>query len=286
MNKKGGGKWMTYEIVSMKKVNKKFSGKTALENISFSILKGEIFGFLGPSGSGKTTTINILTGQLAQDSGEAYLLGKEVSELGKTEFSNMGIVSDTSGFYEKMTVYKNVLIYAKIHGVLPIEITTLLQNVGLLEHQNKLASELSTGMRQRMLLARAMINRPHILFLDEPTSGLDPYTSKKIHQLLLELQKQGTTIFLTTHDMEEATLLCNNLVLLNKGVLIESGNPKELIAKYTQESLVIITNVVGKQTMVDFKRESLDDYCLDDTFSIHSCEPTLSQIFIRLTGDK
>lgn len=277
---------MTYEIVSMKKVNKKFSGKTALENISFSILKGEIFGFLGPSGSGKTTTINILTGQLAQDSGEAYLLGKAVSELGRTEFSNMGIVSDTSGFYEKMTVYKNLLIYAKIHGVLAIEITNLLQNVGLLEHQNKLASELSTGMRQRMLLARAMINRPHILFLDEPTSGLDPYTSKKIHQLLLELQKQGTTIFLTTHDMEEATLLCNKLVLLNKGVLIESGNPKELIAKYTQESLVIITNDVGKQTTVPFKKESLDKYCLDDTFSIHSCEPTLSQIFIRLTGDK
>ncbi|ODJ57331.1 ABC transporter ATP-binding protein [Brochothrix thermosphacta] len=277
---------MTYEIVSMKKVNKKFSGKTALENISFSILKGEIFGFLGPSGSGKTTTINILTGQLAQDSGEAYLLGKAVSELGRTEFSNMGIVSDTSGFYEKMTVYKNLLIYAKIHGVLAIEITNLLQNVGLLEHQNKLASELSTGMRQRMLLARAMINRPHILFLDEPTSGLDPYTSKKIHQLLLELQKQGTTIFLTTHDMEEATLLCNEIVLLNKGILIESGNPKELIAKYTQESLVIITNDVGKQTTVPFKKESLDKYCLDDTFSIHSCEPTLSQIFIRLTGDK
>ncbi|ANZ96015.1 ABC transporter ATP-binding protein [Brochothrix thermosphacta] len=277
---------MTYEIVSMKKVNKKFSGKTALENISFSILKGEIFGFLGPSGSGKKTTINILTGQLAQDSGEAYLLGKAVSELGRTEFSNMGIVSDTSGFYEKMTVYKNLLIYAKIHGVLAIEITNLLQNVGLLEHQNKLASELSTGMRQRMLLARAMINRPHILFLDEPTSGLDPYTSKKIHQLLLELQKQGTTIFLTTHDMEEATLLCNEIVLLNKGILIESGNPKELIAKYTQESLVIITNDVGKQTTVPFKKESLDKYCLDDTFSIHSCEPTLSQIFIRLTGDK
>ena len=277
---------MTYEIVSMKKVNKKFSGKTALENISFSILKGEIFGFLGPSGSGKTTTINILTGQLAQDSGEAYLLGKAVSELGRTEFSNMGIVSDTSGFYEKMTVYKNLLIHAKIHGVLAIEITNLLQNVGLLEHQNKLASELSTGMRQRMLLARAMINRPHILFLDEPTSGLDPYTSKKIHQLLLELQKQGTTIFLTTHDMEEATLLCNEIVLLNKGILIESGNPKELIAKYTQESLVIITNDVGKQTTVPFKKESLDKYCLDDTFSIHSCEPTLSQIFIRLTGDK
>lgn len=277
---------MTYEIVSMKKVNKKFSGKTALENISFSILKGEIFGFLGPSGSGKTTTINILTGQLAQDSGEAYLLGKAVSELGRTEFSNMGIVSDTSGFYEKMTVYKNLLIYAKIHGVLAIEITNLLKNVGLLEHQNKLASELSTGMRQRMLLARAMINRPHILFLDEPTSGLDPYTSKKIHQLLLELQKQGTTIFLTTHDMEEATLLCNEIVLLNKGILIESGNPKELIAKYTQESLVIITNDVGKQTTVPFKKESLDKYCLDDTFSIHSCEPTLSQIFIRLTGDK
>lgn len=277
---------MTYEIVSMKKVNKKFSGKTALENISFSILKGEIFGFLGPSGSGKTTAINILTGQLAQDSGEAYLLGKAVSELGRTEFSNMGIVSDTSGFYEKMTVYKNLLIYAKIHGVLAIEITNLLQNVGLLEHQNKLASELSTGMRQRMLLARAMINRPHILFLDEPTSGLDPYTSKKIHQLLLELQKQGTTIFLTTHDMEEATLLCNEIVLLNKGILIESGNPKELIAKYTQESLVIITNDVGKQTTVRFKKESLDKYCLDDTFSIHSCEPTLSQIFIRLTGDK
>ncbi|NQO87936.1 ABC transporter ATP-binding protein, partial [Streptococcus suis] len=133
---------------------------------------------------------------------------------------------------EKMTLENNLLFYAKFFGVSSKEVEVILQKVGLLDSKKTIAEKLSTGMKQRMLLARALINSPKVLFLDEPTSGLDPTTSKRIHELLLELKGKGTTIFLTTHDMAEATFLCDQLVLLNQGNLVEKGSPQDLIHKY------------------------------------------------------
>ena len=141
----------------------------------------------------------------------------------------IGIVSDGSGFYEKMSLYKNLLIYAKLYGLKSDRVNQVLQQVGLADAKDIIAEKLSTGMKQRMFLARALLNAPKILFLDEPTSGLDPTTSKMIHTLLQELKQAGTTIFLTTHDMHEATLLCDRLSLLNKGNLIEYGSPQDII---------------------------------------------------------
>lgn len=138
-----------------------------------------------------------------------------------------------------------------------------------------------------MLLVRALINRPKVLFLDEPTSGLDPATSRTIHELILELKAAGTTIFLTTHDMNEATLLCDNLALLNKGRLVEEGKPADLIQKYNVDKQVTIHYLDGHQKVVAFDdlESALADN-LGDVVSIHSCEPTLEDIFITLTGGK
>ena len=274
---------MTSMVVA-KNIVKTFGRKRALNSINFEIREGEIFGFLGPSGSGKTTMINILTGQLLPDSGITQLLGKDSQDLHPTDLEKIGIVSDQSGFYEKLSLEKNLLLYAKLYGVNLNRVDELLDKVGLLASKKVLAEQLSTGMKQRMLLARALINQPKILFLDEPTSGLDPTTSKSIHELLVQLKESGATIFLTTHDMNEATLLCDHLALLNKGKLIEQGSPADIIQKYNTNKRIKVIYKNREERIFDFSE--LSTLATNDLISINSCEPTLEEIFIRLTGEK
>lgn len=271
-------------MIRVENVSKSFGSKKALHQISFEIKEGEIFGFLGPSGSGKTTMINVLTGQLAADQGKTVLLGKNSQDLTSNDLEQIGIVSDGSGFYEKMSLYKNLLIYAKLYGLKSDRVNQVLQQVGLADAKDVIAEKLSTGMKQRMFLARALLNAPKILFLDEPTSGLDPTTSKMIHTLLQELKQAGTTIFLTTHDMHEATLLCDRLSLLNKGNLIEYGSPQDIIQKYHVDKKVRVVYNDGREQIVPF--EELPQLDTTDLMVVHSCEPTLEEIFIRLTGEK
>lgn len=271
-------------MIRVENVSKSFGSKKALHQISFEIKEGEIFGFLGPSGSGKTTMINVLTGQLAADQGKTVLLDKNSQDLTSNDLEQIGIVSDGSGFYEKMSLYKNLLIYAKLYGLKSDRVVQVLQQVGLADAKDVIAEKLSTGMKQRMFLARALLNAPKILFLDEPTSGLDPTTSKMIHTLLQELKQAGTTIFLTTHDMHEATLLCDRLSLLNKGNLIEYGNPQDIIQKYHVDKKVRVVYNDGREQIVPF--EELPHLDTTDLMVVHSCEPTLEEIFIRLTGEK
>ncbi len=271
-------------MIKVERVTKRFGDNIALNQISFSINEGEIFGFLGPSGSGKTTMINILTGQLQANSGKTELLGKDSQKLLPSDFEELGLVGDTSGYYEKLSLYNNLLLFARLYGVSKSRIEEILKQVGLYDSKDTPAEKLSTGMRQRMLLARALINYPKVLFLDEPTSGLDPTTSKKIHKLLQELKERGTTIFLTTHDMNEATLLCDNLALLNKGDLIEQGSPSEIIQKYNTEKKVAVTYSDSTKKVVRFEDLQQKDY--KKMMTIHSCEPTLEDIFIKLTGEK
>lgn len=274
---------MTSMVVA-RNIVKTFGRKRALNSINFEIREGEIFGFLGPSGSGKTTMINILTGQLLPDSGITQLLGKDSQDLHPTDLEKIGIVSDQSGFYEKLSLEKNLLLYAKLYGINLNRVDELLDKVGLLASKKVLAEQLSTGMKQRMLLARALINQPKILFLDEPTSGLDPTTSKSIHELLVQLKESGATIFLTTHDMNEATLLCDHLALLNKGKLIEQGSPADIIQKYNTNKRIKVIYKNREERIFDFSE--LSTLATNDLISIHSCEPTLEEIFIRLTGEK
>lgn len=272
-------------IIDVNQLVKTFGKQTALDAISFEIKEGEIFGFLGPSGSGKTTTINILTAQLLADSGEAKVFGKDAKDLTSQDLAAIGIVSDTSGFYEKMTLYKNLQVYSKWYGLKNERVDEVLKRVGLYESKDKPAEKLSTGMKQRMLLARALLNQPRFLFLDEPTSGLDPATSRMIHDWLLELKAAGTTIFLTTHDMQEATLLCDRVSLLYQGKLVETGRPKDLISKYNTDKRVLVRYQSGQEVELAYDElAGLDK--IEEIETIHSCEPTLEDIFISLTGGK
>lgn len=271
-------------MITVEKITKCFGNKTALNQIQFNVEKGEIFGFLGPSGAGKTTLINILTGQLKADEGMTQLLGKDTKDLTPEDLAHIGLVGDSSGYYEKLSLEKNLIVYAKIYGLPNSRVDEVLEQVGLLESKKTIAEKLSTGMRQRMFLARALLNRPELLFLDEPTSGLDPMTSKKIHRLLEELKAAGTTIFLTTHDMVEATELCDRISLLNQGDLVEIGTPRDIIQKYNKEKRVKVTFMDHSEQVMAF--EDLKDQDMTQVELIHSMEPTLEDIFIQLTGEK
>lgn len=271
-------------MITVEKITKRFGNKTALNQIQFNVDKGEIFGFLGPSGAGKTTLINILTGQLKADEGKTQLLGKDTKDLTPEDLTRIGLVGDSSGYYEKLSLEKNLIVYAKIYGLPNSRVDEVLEQVGLLESKKTIAEKLSTGMRQRMFLARALLNRPELLFLDEPTSGLDPMTSKKIHRLLEELKAAGTTIFLTTHDMVEATEMCDRISLLNQGDLVEIGTPRDIIQKYNKEKRVKVTFNDHSVQVMAF--EDLKDQNMTKVELIHSMEPTLEDIFIQLTGEK
>lgn len=276
---------MSQQVIKADNLGKSFGSFKAISSLTFEVNKGEILGFLGPSGSGKTTTINILTGQLTPDQGQSSILGKSSTNLNEKDLANIGLITENSGYYEKLSLYDNLLFFAKLYDVPQGDLDDLMKRVGLYDRRKTLAEKLSTGMKQRMLLVRAIINKPQVLFLDEPTSGLDPSTSKSIHELIKELQAEGTTIFLTTHDMHEATILCDKIVLLNKGQIVEAGTPSDLIQKYNIAKRVKITYQSGEENYLSFSELGQVGQT-DDILTIHSCEPTLEDVFIQLTGGK
>lgn len=276
---------MSQQVIKADNLGKSFGSFKAISSLTFEVNKGEILGFLGPSGSGKTTTINILTGQLTPDQGQSSILGKSSTNLNEEDLANIGLITENSGYYEKLSLYDNLLFFAKLYDVPQGDLDDLMKRVGLYDRRKTLAEKLSTGMKQRMLLVRAIINKPQVLFLDEPTSGLDPSTSQSIHELIKELQAEGTTIFLTTHDMHEATILCDKIVLLNKGQIVEAGTPSDLIQKYNTARRVKITYQSGEENYLSFSELGQVSQT-DDILTIHSCEPTLEDVFIQLTGGK
>jgi len=272
--------------IYIEQLSKSFGSKKVLNNISLTVSEGELFGLLGPSGAGKTTLIKILTGQLSF-TGSAEILGKSCSKLNGSIFSEIGIVTDNSGIYDRLTCYDNMLLFARLHGVKKSLIFDLLDRVGL-DSVKARAGKLSKGMKQRLILARALLHNPKILFLDEPTSGLDPATAQDIHSLLLTLKAEGTTIFLTTHNMVEAHKLCDHVALLNDGVIVEYGIPDELCRKYNEKNTITILTKDGKTESFINSPEYADRlaefFLRDNVAAIHSSEPNLEMVFMKLTG--
>ena len=279
---------MKNEYIRIQHISKEFHSTVVLKDLNAVLHKGEILGFLGPSGAGKTTTIKILTGQLKLTKGDAYVLDIHCDNIDETIYEQIGIVTDNSGIYERMSVYDNLKYFSKILNVSKERIDVLLKRVGLFEHKMKLASQLSKGQKQRLILDRAILHTPKILFLDEPTSGLDPSTALTIHNLLLELKHEGMAIFLTTHNMEEATKLCDHVALLNEGVIVEYGSPKELCIKHNQEKKYkVILNDDSEHILSNKANdiEKMRQWLLEDKVeALHSCEPTLEDVFIHVTG--
>lgn len=277
-------------MIKCKNLVKSFSGNEVISGVNLDIGKGEIFGLLGPSGAGKTTLIKILTGQLDYDAGMVKVMNKDVQELSGEDKKQIGIMMDQFGVYERLSCIDNLKVFADIYDVPHSRVKEILGEVGLGAAGKKPASNLSKGMRARLQLARVFMHSPKIIFLDEPTSGLDPMTQKQIHKLILEKKKQGCTIFLTTHNMEEASELCDTVALLNEGVIVDSGSPEETCRRYNHQKKIILHLNTGDDLELPQTKASADEIynLMKDGMieTIHSSEPNLETVFLELTGRK
>ncbi|AUO14646.1 ABC transporter ATP-binding protein [Priestia megaterium] len=278
------------DIIEVKNLTKAFSNKVVLKDVNFSVKKGETFGFLGPSGSGKTTTIKILTSQLLHTKGDVHIFNKPIQKQNKHDYmKKIGVLTDNSTLYERLTVYDNLLLYCKLYNVDKKRINEVLSDVNLLNEQKVIIQRLSKGMKQRVTLARALLHKPAILFLDEPTSALDPVNSKHIYKGLKKLNEEGTTIFLTTHDMHEAEEICDRVAFLHNGEIKLLDTPQNLRCQYSEGfiSLVLKSGEVLTIKNDEQGADKISDYIKKrELVSIHSNEPSLGDIFVRLTGSE
>lgn len=274
-------------LIELQNVCLRLDEDFAIQDLSFEVKEGEIFGFLGPSGAGKTTTIKLLTKQLKKQAGEIILMGESVEQTKRSKYDEIGILSDTSNLYDRMTIEENLRFFAALKNVSSDKVEEILKRVGLLEEKKRPFKKCSKGMKQRAILASAVLHQPRLLFLDEPTSGLDPATSQEIHKLLESLNQQGTTIFLTTHNMEEADKLCQRVGILNKGKLIACGRPRDLKLEFAKDEVEILTT---DREVLRVKKDEAGAALIAETISqgkcltIHSKEPNLEEIFLQLTG--
>lgn len=278
---------MPSTILSMEGVTLSFGTKRVLDGLTFSVSRGECFGFLGPSGAGKTTTIKLLTRQLVRDAGRIALFGRPIENASDADYDRIGILSDTSALYDRMSIEENLRFYARLRGRGEGDIGRLLERMNLARDRKTLVKNCSKGMRQRAALLAALIHSPELLFLDEPTSGLDPAARTEVHRMLAELRRAGTTIFLTTHDMTEATGVCDRVAILNDGAIVACDRPKSLTLKFARNRLVIETRTRGVvETTKDAAAAELvgDLLAAGECLSIHSDEPNLEEVFLELTG--
>ena len=209
-------------------LTRNFNGLCAVDHISFSVQPGEIFGFLGPNGAGKTTTIRMLTGQLRPTDGRATVLGHDVVEQRQDLKPQIGVVWEYQNLYERLSAIDNLLFAARLYGIDRRRIDEVLGFVGLTERAKDRLKQYSNGMKQRLLVARALLHGPRVLFLDEPTRGLDPGVARDIRNLVANLAQAGTTIFLTTHYMEEADRLSDRVAILDHGKIMALDTPAQL----------------------------------------------------------
>ena len=263
----------------------------AVNDVSFTIEKGEIFGFLGPSGAGKTTTQGVLVGLLDLQQGDVIIDGKpREGQPDKAFFNRIGVGFERPNVYKKLTGLDNLKFHAKLYNGATEDAMKVLEMVGLGEEAKKKAGDYSKGMMQRLGFARSMINKPDIWFLDEPTMGMDPIAANSIKNIIRKKQAEGTTIFLTTHNMFVADELCDRVAFIVDGKIVAVDTPKNLKLKYGQAQVTMEYTDSGELKSETFgmtgkDKELLLKFLADhDIKTMHSGEPTLEEIFIKLTG--
>ena len=277
-------------MISVKDLRFSYTKKAFIENISFDVKPGEIFGFLGPSGAGKSTLQKILTGLLTSYKGMVIVDDKEVKNHDNSFYENIGVDFEFPSLYEKLTAYENLKYFSSLYKR-HRDIDTLLSSVGLLSDANKKVSDFSKGMKSRLNFIKALLHDPAILFLDEPTSGLDPSNARLMKDIISAEKAKGKTIILTTHNMFDATELCDRVAFILDGKLKALDTPHNLIMSKgaTKIKYTYIKNGKEEKSEISLRKTSQDAILMDliktnKLLSIHSSEPTLNDIFVELTG--
>ena len=279
------------KVIDVKNMFFSYSKTPFLKDISFSVNEGEIFGFLGPSGAGKSTLQKVLTGICTNYQGSASILGVESRTHSKDFYERIGVDFEFPSLFEKLTARENLEYFASLYSGEKRDIDELLKEVGLYDHADKKVSTFSKGMKSRLNFIKSLIHDPDVLFLDEPTSGLDPNNARIMKDLILKEKENGKTIILTTHDMHDATELCDRVVFIVDGQMKALDTPHNFIMSRGAARVTYTYMENGKERMVT---TVLSEVSGDETLktlidenritSIHSAEPTLNDIFIEITG--
>jgi ABC-2 type transport system ATP-binding protein len=275
-------------MIQANQLTRTFNGVLAVDHISFGVDAGEVLGFLGPNGAGKTTTIRMLTGQLRPTSGSASIADHDIVSGRAGIKPLIGVVFEHQNLYERMSGYENLSFFAELHGVGKERLTYLLDMVGLQNRAKDKIKTYSNGMKQRLLIARALLNDPKVLFLDEPTRGLDPTAARDIRNTIRTLGEGGTTVFLTTHYMEEADQLCRRVAFISEGKIIAMDTPRELKLQHGQRQVAVLLDDQSEQVLsLDRSDDAsrLSSWMEEGrVLTVHSQEATLEEVFINLTG--
>jgi len=266
-------------------------GRNAVDGISFEVEKGEIFGFLGPNGAGKSTTQNVLTGLLPVQKGSVEVAGRDMKLPGHDLYNLIGVSFENPNIYLKLTGLENLQFFASLYDRETADLMSLLRKVGLEEAAHQRVGAYSKGMRQKLVLARSLVNKPEIWFLDEPTAGLDPTTTQWVLDLVREQRDEGATVFLTTHNMHVADALSDQVAFLNEGQIVAMDTPRNLKLKYGEKLVTVEHRRDGRlereviSLSDEGERERLAELVrLGHLETIHSEEATLEEVFIKVTG--
>jgi ABC-2 type transport system ATP-binding protein len=297
-------------VIEVEKLTKRYGDLLAVNDISFTVRKGEVFALLGPNGAGKTTTVEIIDTIRTPTSGKVRLLGMDVTKKKHDIVPRIGVLPQGFSSFDKITVRETLQFYSRLFRRRNTDVDALIELVNLKEKTKEQYKNLSGGLRQRLGIAIALVNDPEVVFLDEPTTGLDPRARREVWDVLLGLKKKGTTVFLTTHYMEEAELLADTVAIISKGKIIAMGSPGELIEnnanylvltlQFVDEKAFEIVRKMGFEPVHDshnnikVRVEHADDVqkmlnaIKDAGTSLHSLDvrkPNLEEVFLKLTGE-
>ncbi len=276
-------------MIEINNLSKNYGDLKAVNKISLKINKTEIFGFLGPNGSGKTTLMNMITNQINPTSGSAMINGNDVVSY-KDLYNKIGIVFELPNLYMKQTIKNNLVLFSKIYNLPYSRVEEVMELLQLTERKSDKIDSLSKGWKQRVLIARALLHSPELLILDEPTSGLDPNTTSLLHGIIKKLNDDGVTILITTHNMNEADILCNRVAIIDSGEIKEIGEPCELKIKYQSNKLelkyfdnneVFVKNCDNNLVT---QKEIVDLLEADKLISVKKSDFSLGDVFYKVTG--
>lgn len=259
-------------VIAVNDLKKSYGQVKAVNGISFSVKKSEIFGMLGPNGAGKSTTIEMLVGLRERESGEINVLGFDPQKKPEEIKRRIGVQLQTVNLFPKLTVKETLLLFSSFYKN-SLDVDTVIEKFGLQEKKNTLICKLSGGQAQRVSVAISMIGNGDIIFLDEPTAGLDPQSRQQLWEVIIDLKRQGKTVFLTTHFMDEAQSLCDRVAIIDHGQIVAMGSPQELIDKYFNEkSLELVHPVLCNNPRLGELQGVTRVSCTDCNITIHSTD--------------